>query len=167
MDTELSEGDQINIGRLQFHIKEIDGHTMGHILYEEPNMGWAFVGDTLFSLGCGRMFEGTPELFVRSLEKIKEMNPATLVFCAHEYTLSNASFAIHVDPKNPDLISRVEEIEHLRSNNEATVPFVLGADLATNPFLRLNEPSIRSYTGVTSESETEVFGRLRAAKDIF
>ena len=99
---------------------------------QTPN--WAFVGDTLFSLGCGRMFEGTPELFVRSLEKIKEMNPATLVFCAHEYTLSNASFAIHVDPKNPDLISRVEEIEHLRSNNEATVPFVLGADLATNPF---------------------------------
>lgn len=167
LDSELSDGDLVNIGTLQFHVKEIDGHTMGHILYQEPKMGWVFVGDTLFALGCGRMFEGTPELFVASLDKIKKMNPNTLVFCAHEYTLSNAQFAIHVDPKNQDLISRINEIERLRSNDEATVPFELRADLATNPFLRLNDPSIRSYTGVTSKNEAEVFGKLRAAKDTF
>ena len=100
LDKLVEENDTFNIGNFSFEVYEADGHTLGHILYLESNLNWAFVGDTLFSMGCGRMFEGNPDQFTSSLNKIKRFSPKTLIFCAHEYTLSNTKFALHVDPSN-------------------------------------------------------------------
>jgi hydroxyacylglutathione hydrolase len=167
LDFELTEGDKVTIGSLNFNVSEIDGHTVGHILYHEATQRWAFVGDTLFSLGCGRMFEGSAEEFTLSLNKIKKLAPETLIFCAHEYTLANARFAVSVDPTNKTLESRISKIKKMREQNVPTIPFLLKDDLETNPFLRLKSRAIKDYIQIDTENEEEVFGKLRSAKDNF
>ena len=103
------EGDIVKVGNLTFQIYETDGHTIGHLVYYEPKVGWAFVGDTLFALGCGKMFEGSPRQFVTGLNKIKSFDKKTLIFCAHEYTLANSRFALSIDHDKQAPVARTKK----------------------------------------------------------
>jgi hydroxyacylglutathione hydrolase len=165
VDRTVRDGDTVTLGAWAAHVIDVGGHTMGHIAYHLPEAGIAFVGDSLFALGCGRMFEGSPPQFWASLSRLKALPPETTLYCAHEYTQSNARFALHADPENPALQSYVEEIAQRRARGEPTVPFPLARELATNPFLRADDPAMRARWGGSSPPET--FAALRAAKDSF
>jgi hydroxyacylglutathione hydrolase len=144
---------------------DVGGHTMGHIAYHLADAGIAFVGDALFALGCGRMFEGTPKQFWTSLSRLKALPPETTLYCAHEYTAANARFALHADPDNVELQLYAAEIEARRARHEPTVPMQLARELATNPFLRADDEDMGNRWGGGGAVET--FARLRAAKDQF
>ena len=140
----LSEGDEVSVPGLDLSVRvlEVPGHTLGHIAYVADQARWLFCGDTLFAGGCGRMFEGTPAQFTESLGKLAALPDDTLVFCAHEYTLSNLRFAQTVEPGNTALAQRVEAEAAKRAHDEPTVPSTIGLEKATNPFLRYREPEI-------------------------
>ena len=144
---------------------DVGGHTNGHIAYHLPEAELAFVGDAVFALGCGRMFEGRPDQFWASLNRIKALPAATLLYCAHEYTASNAKFALHADPDNAELQDYVAQITKLRAAGTPTVPTTLARELATNPFLRANDPVLAARWGGGDAVST--FAALRAAKDTF
>jgi hydroxyacylglutathione hydrolase len=165
VDRTVEDGDTVSLGDWTAGVIDVGGHTMGHIAYHLPEAGIAFVGDSLFALGCGRMFEGTPPQFWASLSRLKALPPETTLYCAHEYTQSNARFAIHADPENPVLQDYVEEIGERRAKGEPTVPFQLARELAANPFLRADDPAMRARWGGHTPPET--FAALRAAKDAF
>jgi hydroxyacylglutathione hydrolase len=165
IDLTVSHGDRIRLGAQEAVVIEVGGHTIGHIAWHLPESGVAFVGDSVFALGCGRMFEGTPDQFWASLSRIKALPPETLLYCAHEYTASNARFALHADPDNAALADYVADIAALRARDEPTVPTVLSRELATNPFLRADEPAMQARWGRGDAVET--FAALRAAKDAF
>ena len=165
IDRTVGQGDRVSLGRYAAQVIDVGGHTMGHVAYHLPEAGIAFVGDSVFALGCGRMFEGTPPQFWASLSRIKALPPETQLYCAHEYTASNAKFALHADPDNAALAEYAREIEDKRSRNEWTVPTVLERELATNPFLRADSAAMRERWGGNEPSET--FAALRAAKDSF
>jgi hydroxyacylglutathione hydrolase len=165
VDRTVMNGDTVKLGEWTAHVIDVGGHTMGHIAYHLPEAGIAFVGDSLFALGCGRMFEGTPPQFWASLSRLKALPAETTLYCAHEYTQSNARFALHADPDNAVLRDYVEEIGERRSRNEPTVPFPLSRELRTNPFLRADDPAMRARWG--GESAPETFAALRSAKDSF
>lgn len=165
IDKVIGTGDTVALGEWQARVIDVSGHTNGHIAYHLPEAGIAFVGDSVFALGCGRMFEGQPEQFWDSLSRIKALPPETVIYCAHEYTQANARFALHADPDNTLLKQYAGEIERKRENGEATVPTTLERELATNPFLRADEADLRKRWGGDSPAET--FARLRAAKDSF
>lgn len=150
-------------------IIDVGGHTNGHIAYYFPNDGVVFCGDALFALGCGKMFEGTPSQFWSSLKRLRDLPDDTVVYCAHEYTQSNAKFAMSVEGGNPKLVSRVDEIKAQRQRGEATVPSLLGLEKETNPFLRVDvSEEIRRNVGVVDgDSDDVVFGKVRRAKDTF
>lgn len=152
LDIALDEGGTIDLGGARVRMIATPGHTLGHVTYVFDD-AVAACGDTLFSLGCGRMFEGNPAQFQTSLQKLAALDPDTLMLCGHEYTLSNARFARSIDPDNPDLAARMAEVEQLRAAGEPTLPVRLGDELKTNPFLRAKS--------------AEEFGHLRAAKDRF
>jgi hydroxyacylglutathione hydrolase len=141
-DQSFSEGESAGLPLLglEFQVIEVPGHTSSHIAFH--GHGCLFCGDTLFSVGCGRLFEGTPEQMQSSLDKLARLPADTRVFCAHEYTLSNCSFALAVEPENPDLLRRASEVEASRSVGRSTVPSDLGEELAVNPFLRTREPAV-------------------------
>ncbi len=166
-DVAVAEGDILTFGEEAVHVLETPGHTRGHVSFWVAGEDAVFCGDTLFALGCGRLFEGTPEQMWRSLSKLAALPPATRVYCGHEYTESNARFALSVDPDNPDLVRRAAEIRTLRSRGEPTVPTTVDLELRTNPFLRVNDPAIRRRLGMEGASEIEVFAELRARKDRF
>ena len=165
IDRVVSNGDSVTLGEWEARVIDVSGHTNGHIAYHLPDAGVAFVGDSVFALGCGRMFEGEPQQFWDSLSRIKSLPPETMLYCAHEYTQANARFALHADPDNPLLKQYAAEIERRRANGEPTVPTTLERELATNPFLRADSETLRDRWGGTSPAET--FARLRAAKDSF
>lgn len=165
LDRAVAGGDTVMLGGFTAGVIDVGGHTMGHVAYHLPDGGLAFVGDSLFALGCGRMFEGTPPQFWDSLSRLKALPAQTTVYCAHEYTASNARFALHADPDNAALLDYAEEVTRKREGGEATVPFPLARELATNPFLRADDPAMRARWGGTSPAET--FAALRAAKDTF
>lgn len=165
IDRTVSHGDEVRLGAWQAKVIDVGGHTAGHIAYHLPAAGLAFVGDSLFALGCGRMFEGTPDQFWSSLARLKALPPSTTIYCAHEYTAANARFALHADPDNAELQDYVEEITRKRAAGEATVPFPLARELATNPFLRADHAQLTTRWGGTTPAET--FATLRAAKDSF
>jgi hydroxyacylglutathione hydrolase len=129
--------------------------------------GMLFCGDTLFSLGCGRLFEGTAEQMWQSLQKIKSLPPETRVYCAHEYTQANGRFALTLDANNPALQQRLVEVAELRRQNQPTLPSTLGLELATNPFLREHSTSIRKALGAERDSPAQVFAKIRLLKDQF
>lgn len=131
----LKEGDMLAVGNLKFKILHVPGHTLGHILFWNKTHNIVFCGDTLFAMGCGRLFEGTAKQMFLSLNKIKKLPGKSLIYCAHEYSLKNAEFSLKLHPKNMQLIKRVKKIQNLRKQNRATVPFMLQDDLVTNPFL--------------------------------
>jgi hydroxyacylglutathione hydrolase len=170
-DTSLSEGDQAEIENLslEFNVLDIGGHTAGHIAY--IGHGAAFVGDTLFAGGCGRLFEGTAQQLLTSLQKISQLPPLTQIYCAHEYTLNNLKFAIQINPNNDTLKKRLDDTQASRSANQATVPSTLELELATNPFLRTQDPDIiqtlTQQHGLNSTEPLAVFTLLRSLKDDF
>ena len=165
VDRTVANGDTVSLGEWTAEVIDVGGHTMGHIAYHLPEAGLAFVGDSLFALGCGRMFEGTPPQFWTSLSRLRALPGETTLYCAHEYTQSNARFALHADPDNVELQQYAREVDQRRARGEPTVPMQLERERRTNPFLRADEEDIRNRWGGSSPPET--FARLRAAKDDF
>jgi hydroxyacylglutathione hydrolase len=167
LDIELREGDTIPFGGLSIQVIEIPGHTQGHLGFwlEEENL--FFCGDTLFGMGCGRLLRGTAEQLWASLQRIRALPRKTMIYCAHEYTLSNGRFAEFVDPGNSVLDRRLEQVQSLRESGLPTVPFRLEEELLTNPFLRVEDAAIQQSVGMQGQSEVDVFRALRALKDGF
>jgi hydroxyacylglutathione hydrolase len=165
IDTVIANGETVALGEWRARVIDVSGHTNGHVAYHIPEAGVAFVGDSVFALGCGRMFEGEPEQFWDSLCRIRALPSGTVLYCAHEYTQANARFALHADPDNMTLRQYAGEIDRMRERGEATVPTTLERELATNPFLRADQAELRDRWG--GESPAETFALLRAAKDSF
>ena len=132
----VREGVTLTIGQVEIHVLDTPGHTLGHVSYHLPKSETVFTGDTLFALGCGRIFEGDAQTMYASLKKIAALPDETTVYCGHEYTLANARFATMVEPENANLVARMKEIESLRAAGKATLPTTIGIEKATNPFLR-------------------------------
>lgn len=165
VDRVVRHGDTVLIGSHEASVIDVGGHTSGHVAYYLPQEALAFVGDSLFALGCGRMFEGTPEQFWASLARLKALPPETVLYCAHEYTASNARFAVHADPDNAALRDYVAEVERRRAAGHPTVPTRLDKELAANPFLRADDAELAARWGGVDPVAT--FAALRAAKDTF
>ena len=143
------------------------GHTLGHVAYYFPDQNRIFVGDTLFALGCGRLFEGTPEIMWESLNKIMQLPDETIVYCAHEYTKSNLEFALTIEPRNEDLKCRGASVLALREKNLPTVPTTIAEEKKTNPFLRPHSNFIRDAMDMGDKTNIEVFAEVRKRKDSF
>jgi hydroxyacylglutathione hydrolase len=162
-DRVVAEGDRVELGRATARVADVGGHTLGHIAYLFDAEKIGFVGDALFSMGCGRLFEGTPQQMWTSLSKLAALPRDTTLYCAHEYTEANARFALSVDADNADLQARVAEVKRLRSQGKPTVPMTLDLELRTNPVLRA--PALKQAIGLTSD--VEAFAELRRRKDNF
>lgn len=165
IDRVIAHGDIVMLGEWEAQVMDVSGHTNGHIAYHLPRAAIAFVGDSVFALGCGRMFEGQPQQYWDSLSRIKALPPETMLYCAHEYSQANARFALHADPDNPLLQQYAAEIERKSAAGQPTVPVVLARERDTNPFLRADTGALRDRWGGGTAVET--FARLRAAKDSF
>jgi hydroxyacylglutathione hydrolase len=148
-------------------ILEIPAHTKAHIAFVFEDDDAVFTGDTLFSMGCGRLFEGTPDMMWTSLSKLMRLDDRTRVYCGHEYTLNNGRFALTLEPKNRDLASRMKEVEALRAKGEPTIPSTIGVEKKTNPFLRPDSSEIRTTLGMTNADNVAVFAEMRRRKDVF
>jgi len=167
IDQRVRENDLVEFGGTRARVIEVSGHTSGHIAYHfEPDQ-MVFVGDTMFALGCGRLFEGTPGQMWDSLQKLMALKDETVVYCAHEYTQANASFALSVEPENQDLVDRCNEIDRLRSQNLATVPTSIGLERKTNPFVRPASVNLQSTIGMVGALPVDVFAETRRLKDNF
>jgi hydroxyacylglutathione hydrolase len=160
-------GDLFMFGGFAVEVIDTPGHTLGHVCYWIPAAGVVFVADTLFSMGCGRLFEGTPEMMWASLGKLSALPDATSVYCGHEYTETNARFALTIEPGNGDLAARAEEVRRLRSAGKPTLPTTIGLEKRTNPFLRANEPAIRARLGMAEATPVDVFAEIRKRRDVF
>ncbi|WP_206238636.1 hydroxyacylglutathione hydrolase [Novosphingobium terrae] len=165
VDRTVDQGDTVSLGAYQAQVINVGGHTLGHIAYHLPEAGIAFVGDSLFALGCGRMFEGTPQQFWDSLSRLKALPAETQLYCAHEYTQSNARFAVHADPENGALADYAAAVDAARAAGRPTVPFVLERELETNPFLRADDGALAERWG--GGDAVAVFAALREAKNSF
>ncbi|MEM6413619.1 MAG: hydroxyacylglutathione hydrolase [Pseudomonadota bacterium] len=167
IDQAVSEGEHVSIGDSKASVFETPGHTAGHIVFHFKDDGLAFVGDTLFALGCGRLFEGTPQQMWQSLLKVRAWPQDTVLYCAHEYTEGNSRFAVSLEPENERLKARAEEIALLRSDDTPTVPTTLATECATNPFLRADDPVLRAALHMEAASDLAVFTEVRQRKDNF
>lgn len=167
IDLTVRGGDAIKVAGLAVRVIDTPGHTLGHVSYHFQKELVVFAADTLFALGCGRLLEGTPAQMVSSLAKLAALPPETRVYCGHEYTQSNASFALTVDPDNAELKARAEEIGRLRAKDKPTLPTTIGLELATNPFLRWADPAIRATLGMEDADDVAVFAEIRKRKDNF
>ena len=165
IDESVGEGETFTFGGLEVTVLEIPGHTLGHIAYWIPGASVAFVGDTLFPMGCGRVFEGTMAEMWQSIEKIAKLPPETMLYCGHEYTLANVKFAVTVEPGNQTLQTRRNAVEALRANGQPTLPTKLSDELATNPFIRAGSPEIRANLGLEDATDAEVFAEVRTRKN--
>lgn len=165
LDETVSEGSTFKFGSFEVRVLETPGHTSGHITFWIPAAAVAFAGDTLFALGCGRVFEGDAQTMWRSLSKLAALPPETEVYCGHEYTLSNAKFALTIEPENTALQRRATEIERLVAAGKPTLPTRIGVELETNPFLRPQSPAIRQRLGMQSAPDWQVFGEVRERKN--
>lgn len=164
---EFSDGDRFLFGSEEVHVFSVDGHTLGHIAFWIPSSNALFCGDTIFSLGCGKLFEGSAQQMWASLEKLRALPDATRIYCAHEYTQENALFAVKAEPGNKELLGRIGEVNLLRSEGRPTVPSTMAEEKKTNPFLRPESREIQKYLGVSGKSNWEIFGLTREAKDRF
>ncbi len=167
IDVEVNDGGSYDFAGHVAQVIDTSGHTVGHITYYFADDGVAFAGDTLFALGCGRVFEGTMDQMWASLAKLKALPPETVVYCGHEYTQSNARFSLSVDPDNAALAARAAEIDALRAKGEPTVPTTIARELETNPFMRPDDASIRAHLGMQDASDADVFAEIRRRKDSF
>jgi hydroxyacylglutathione hydrolase len=167
LDELVEAGDQIQLGETVFDVYATPGHTLGHVVFHDKVGKHLFTADALFSLGVGRMFEGTPEPMWNGIKALRDFPGDTLIYCGHEYTESNARFALSVDPDNKALQARAEEVKALRQAGKATIPVSLGTEKATNPFLRADDKVIAAYYGLEGAAPAEVFAALRKGKDSF
>jgi len=171
LDIKLKENETVTLTDLacQFHVLELPGHTHGHIAYYTNKM--VFCGDTLFSAGCGRLFEGTADQMHQSLTKLANLPGETLVYCAHEYTLANLAFAQAVEPENEQLHKYVGQVKRLRQENQATIPTSIALERQVNPFLRCDKATVKlaaqKYNKQTNTSDSKVFAAIRSWKDNF
>ncbi len=164
VDRKVADDDLVTLGETRFRVIDTGGHTLGHIAYHDADDDIAFVGDTLFALGCGRLFEGDAEQMWASLQRLAALPDETRVYCAHEYTAANARFALSVDD-DPALKARAAAVFAARERGEPTVPTTIAAEKATNPFLRA--PRLAARVGAAGRPDFEAFGAVRAAKDGF
>lgn len=167
LDVELKDNDTLMLGQTRLKIIATPGHTLGHICFFDPDNMNLFSGDALFSLGCGRMFEGTPGSMWEGLKRLRDLPDETMVHCGHEYSAANAAFALSIDPENDALKSRANSIAQLRTNQQATIPFNLGEDKKANPFLRADKPNIAKAMNLAGAPNETVFAAIRKAKDNF
>jgi hydroxyacylglutathione hydrolase len=163
----IQDGDRVQLGEATAEVIFVPGHTSGHIAYFFREDRALFCGDTLFALGCGRLFEGTPQQMWPSLEKLRRLPDDTRVYCAHEYTLANARFALTIEEDNAALAERSREVKALRDRDTPTVPSLLGEEKATNPFLRADKPSVARAVGLPGADPVAVFAEVRRRKDNF
>lgn len=167
IDIPLGEGDRFRLGEAEAEIFDLPGHTRGHIAYFFADSQALFCGDTLFLLGCGRLFEGTPQQMWASLLKLRDLPGDTMVYCAHEYTQGNARFAAIIERGNATLAARIEDIDARRARGLPTVPAPLAVERATNPFLRADQPTVAAALGLSGMDAAAVFAELRRRKDVF
>jgi hydroxyacylglutathione hydrolase len=165
IDEGVDEATNWQFGPHQVRVLEIPAHTRAHIAFIIEDA--AFTGDTMFAMGCGRLFEGTPEMMWASLSKLARLPENTRVFCGHEYTQNNGRFALTIEPGNADLVGRMAEVDAARKKNEPTIPSTIGLEKKTNPFLRPGSPDIRRTLGLTGASDVAVFAEMRKRKDSF
>lgn len=167
LDLPLDEHASFSIGNEFARVIEVPGHTLGHIAFHFPESRLVFTADSLMAGGCGRLFEGTPRQMHASLQKLATLPPDTLVCSGHEYTASNLRFAMTLEPGNPQLISRVAQVADQRAKGIATVPVRLAEELATNPYLRVHLPALKTAVGLPDADDVTVFAEIRARKDKF
>ena len=166
-DIKKSDGEQFNLGETNFKVIHVPGHTLGHIAFYSEKANVIFTGDTLFSLGCGRVFEGTFEQMLGSLEKIKKLSKNTMIYCGHEYTYNNGKFCISIDPDNEKLKDRIKLVKNKMEKKLPTLPVKLSDELETNIFLRYDNKIIKNNLKMSNGSKLEVFTKLRNLKDQF
>lgn len=167
IDIEVDDGDRYRFGEAEADVYFVPGHTSGHIAFAFREEKALFCGDTLFALGCGRLFEGTPQQMWVSLSRLRALPDDMKVYCAHEYTQSNARFAVTVESGNRKLLDRSAAIDAARAKGEATVPSLLGEEKATNPFLRADVPAVQAAVGMAGGDPAAVFAEVRHRKDTF
>ena len=166
-DIKKGDGEEFKLGNTDFKVINVPGHTLGHVLYFAKNAKVVFTGDTLFSLGCGRIFEGTFEQMLSSLEKIKSLPKNTMIYCGHEYTINNGNFCIGIDKENINLEERILEVKKKIKNNLPTIPVPISKELETNIFLRFDQQQIKNNLEMNNSSKLEIFTKLRTLKDQF
>ncbi len=167
IDVEVGEGDEFRLGNAIARVFDVPGHTRGHIAYWFEDDKALFCGDTLFALGCGRLFEGTPRQMWESLTSLRNLPGDTRVYCAHEYTQTNARFALSVEPENEALKAVAERVEVRRAKNLPTVPSLMADEVAANPFLRADSPELQRAMGMENADAVDVFAEIRHRKDAF
>jgi hydroxyacylglutathione hydrolase len=167
LDQAVVDGDEVAVGASRARVIETPGHTLGHIAYHFPDDEALFVGDTLFSLGCGRVFEGSMEQMRLSLETLANLPRETRVYCGHEYTEANGRFAVTVDPENPVLRDRVRRVAELRAAGRFTLPTTIALENATNPFLRVEDNDVKKAMGMEGANPFAVFAEMRERKNRF
>ena len=166
IDRTVSGGDTVSLGAFTANVIDVPGHTLGHIAFHVPGAGIALVGDAVFALGCGRVFEGDMPMMWQSMQAIKALPPETILYCAHEYTQANARFAETIETTNPALKAYISEIDAKRARGERTVPMRLDRELATNPFLRADIAELQAAMGHPGDAAA-TFGEIRGRKDRF
>jgi hydroxyacylglutathione hydrolase len=167
IDIALGDGDSFALGRATARVIFIPGHTRGHVAFWFADDAALFCGDTLFALGCGRMFEGTAPQMWASLDRLRRLPPETRVYCGHEYTQSNARFALTIEPGNADLSARAKQVDALRAEGRPTIPSTMAEERATNPFLRADQPAVAAAVGLPGADPVAVFAEVRKRKDNF
>jgi hydroxyacylglutathione hydrolase len=167
VDETVREGDKVKVGKLSANVIETPGHTNGHISYWFPDDRIAFVGDTLFSIGCGRVIEGTPGMMWRSLSKLRDLPDDTEIYCGHEYTAANIKFARTIEPNNAALAARETQAKQQLADGKPTIPVTIGAEKKENPFLRVDVPAVAAGIGMPGKAAAQVFGEIRARKNKF
>jgi hydroxyacylglutathione hydrolase len=165
VDLRAGQGDVVKVGNLLARVLETPGHTLDHVSYVFDNDKALFAADTLFSIGCGRVFEGTYPMMWESLLKLRALPDDFRLYCGHEYTAANIKFALTVDPDNPALKVRAEEVKRLRAENKPTIPTLLGEEKKANVFLRADEPSLAAALRMKGQSAVEIFAELRERKN--
>lgn len=165
-DSQIEPGTSFAFAGHDVHVLDVSGHTMGHIAYHIPSAHIAFVGDSIFALGCGRMFEGTPDMMWSTMLRLRGLPDNTTLYCAHEYSQANARFATHIDPGNAALADYAAQIDALREKGEPTVPTILSRELDTNPFLRADVAAMQQQMGHDGDA-VATFAAIRSAKDNF
>ncbi len=167
IDIAVTEGDSIALGRHHAKILFTPGHTSGHIVYHFAEDNLLFCGDTLFVMGCGRLFEGSAEQLWHSLQKLKSLPESTKLFCTHEYTQTNGRFALSLEPDNERLQQKMKQVDQLRARGQSTVPSTIAEELATNPFFRETSPALQETLKMSGQRDVDIFAKIRKLKDSF
>ncbi|MGB3743143.1 MAG: hydroxyacylglutathione hydrolase [Xanthobacteraceae bacterium] len=167
VDATVAEGEAVKVGSLQGRVLDTPGHTAGHISFVFPADKLAFVGDTLFSIGCGRVIEGDPQMMWNSLLKLRDLSDDTRFYCGHEYTEANIRFAKSIEPNNKALAARAEEVAKLRAAGKPSIPATIGAEKAANPFLRADDSELAKSLGLAGQPAWKVFAEIRERKNRF